>query len=87
MLQAAFVNTDDEPLDIKRQGVFKSAKYGNNTIFYELCEVWYPHPDAPSEARISLLTWREVTANQGTENLILFTIAAMQDIKNISVLA
>jgi len=86
MLQAVFVNTDDSPLDVKRQGVFKSAKHGSTVVFYELCEVWYPHPDAPSDARVSLLTWREVTANQGTENLILFTIAAMRDIKKISVL-
>ena len=65
-----FYNTEESPLDVVRLGVFQSHKraYGD-TVYFELCELHYPHPQAPEYAKIQMLKWMEVAPNFGTKAL------------------
>ena len=84
MLRTAFVNTDDKPRKINRLGLFKCSKIGDRKYFYEMCEVYYPHPDAPDDGSVMIFDWIEVNINPGTESIIELTINAMSSIDNIT---
>lgn len=44
-----FINTDQNPIKIQRMGLFKTVKMGEGrNEFTELCELTYPHPQAPN---------------------------------------
>jgi len=79
-----FVNTNQPPRKIKRLGVFKYQVDDKKFYLYELCEVWYPHPEAPTEANVQLLDWFQVEYEPGTRRLIQAAIDAVHDIKAIS---
>lgn len=79
-----FVNTAQPAKKIKRLGVFKYRIDNNKFHLYELCEVWYPHPEAPEDANIQLLDWIQVEYALGTQNLIKNAIDAVSDAKSIT---
>lgn len=79
-----FVNTNQNPRKIRRLGVFKYTETNNEFTLYELCEVWYRHPEAPNEGNIQLFDWIQVTYELGTKALIRNTINAVNDIKSIT---
>ena len=58
------INITSESLSSKRLGLIKSVKVPagkpNECWYYELCEVTYPHPQAPNDAVITQLDWVEV---------------------------
>jgi len=54
MLQVCFVNTEQEPLETKHVCWHVRDKE-NNLELVEVVEEFYPHPDAPDIARVSLL--------------------------------
>lgn len=79
-----FVNTTQPAKKIKRLGVFKYRIDNNKFHLYELCEVWYPHPEAPDEGSIRILDWIQVDYVPGTQNLITSAIDAVNDIKSLT---
>lgn len=64
MLQCVFVNTEQSPTKIKRYGYFKVVKlpFSNEYGVTELCEVFYPHPDAPEHTLVSVFRFLDVEA-------------------------
>jgi hypothetical protein len=81
---AVFVNTEDSPSKIVRQGVFKYIKRGDETFFFELCEVFYPHPEAPENATVQIYRWLEVSIKPGTEETIKYVVDAMKGISKVT---
>jgi hypothetical protein len=81
-----FVNTNQRPRKIERLGVFKYHIVNDKFYLSELCEVWYPHPEAPDEANIQLLDWINVEYTPGTRKLIENAIDAVKDIGAITTL-
>jgi hypothetical protein len=79
-----FVNTNQTPRKIKRLGVFQYQIRDKKFYLQELCEVWYPHPEAPTEASVQLLDWIQVEYIPGTQNLISSAIDAVKDIKSLT---
>ena len=79
-----FVNTNQPPRKIKRLGVFKYYVRDNKFYLQELCEVYYPHPEAPDEGNIRLLDWFQVEYEPGTQRLIQAAIDGVTDIGAIS---
>jgi len=73
-----FVNTLNPPLSIKGLGFFKYGKHEDEYRFSELCELTYPHPDAPMEVNITLLSWEPVNFPRGFEKTAVAAIDAMQ---------
>jgi len=72
------INTDEYiESNIKRLGLFMKSEF---TGFFELCEVTYPLPEAPENAKCNILEWRKITIPQGTEQLIDQSIKAMAGI-------
>lgn len=82
-MQVCFVNTEQKPLKIKRLGLFKCDKRENKLFVYELCEIFYPHPDAPEDATISLLNFMECVVPIGFGDTIEFTCKGMQGLKSV----
>ena len=62
MIQCVFINTDQQPVKIKRSGFFhvREEPFSHQKNVTELCEVFYPHPDAPKYALISVFKFLEV---------------------------
>lgn len=54
--------------------------------FCELCKVFYPHPDAPEYAKVSVLEFLPVKFPQGFDTTAKFTIDASFGLQKISVL-
>ena len=79
-----FVTANQPPRKIKRLGVFKYIIVDKKFYVSELCEIWYPHPEAPTEANIQVLDWINVEYPIGTDNLIKSAINAVKDIKAIT---
>lgn len=79
-----FVNTNQPPRKIKRLGVFRYQFNEKKFYLYELCEIWYPHPEAPEDANVQLLDWVQVEYVPGTQNLITSAIDAVTDIKSLT---
>ncbi len=79
-----FVNTKENPKKISRLGVFKYLYVGNHFYLFELCELTYPHPEAPDEGNVKLLDWIKVDFQKGTERLIKAAIDAVSDIRSIT---
>lgn len=85
--QVCFVNTDQPPTKIVRLGIFDKQQFSmnsNDIVFYELCEIFYPHPDAPNDAVVSLYQWLRVSHTPGTKQTIAFTIEAMKGLQEIT---
>lgn len=83
-LQVCFVNTEQNPVKIERLGIFNYRKTENNSVvFLELCKVFYPHPEAPEHAVVSLLSFMEVENPERVKESAVFCIEAMKDLQNI----
>lgn len=85
--QFAFINTEDEPLKIERLGVFSYRRDHSNhqkVYFSEMCEIWYPHPQAPEHAKVSVYHWLPVKMKLGTEHLAQQCVDAMMGLQKIS---
>lgn len=83
-MQCVFVNTEQEPTKIKRLGFFRYEVRGSETFVVEMCEVFYPHPDAPEHAIISVYRWLSVEFTYGTDALIKQVVDAMNAIGKIT---
>ena len=85
-MQCVFVNTEQMPLRVERKGVFQYSIKDNRVGVEELCEYFYPHPDAPEHAIVSVFRWTAVDYVFGTEHLITHAIDAVKGIGNITTL-
>lgn len=61
-MQVAFVNTEQPPIEVIHHRIWRHIHYGTHLTdddigAMELVTKVYPHPDAPDEAKIYLLTW------------------------------
>jgi hypothetical protein len=81
-----FINTKEKPIRIIRLGLFRAESKRNHTSFQEMCELVYPHPQAPRNAVVSVYRFMDVRHQLGTMALIKQTIDAMSGIKKITVL-
>lgn len=86
MFQTVFVNTEDKPVKINRLSSFQYSISDNKMYVYELCEVFYKHPDAPNDAIVSIYRFLPVEYTKGTESLIKQAIDAHQAISSITTL-
>jgi hypothetical protein len=82
--QYVFINTEEEPLAIRRAGAFEYQIRGDKLLFSELCELDYKHPDAPEDAIITVYRWLDIEVKEGTEVLIKNAIDAVRGIGKIT---
>lgn len=80
-----FVNTEQKPVKIVRKGIFTYGRNlsDNKLYFSELCEVFYPHPDASEDAVISLLEFLPVSCPLGFETTVTYLIDAVKGLDAI----
>lgn len=81
-----FVNTEQEPIKIKRLGLFRYIIKDSKLILGEFCELFYPHPDAPEDATVSIYRDIEVSYPHGTDSLITHAIDAGSALQRITAL-
>lgn len=75
-VQVCFVNSEQPPVKIVQKKMFTYSRNENDFCFYELCEVFYPHPDAPDCALVSFLNFLPVSCPIGFETSASYTIDA-----------
>jgi hypothetical protein len=83
-MQCVFVNTEQQPLKIKRLNIFEYSIVDGKMRVNELCEYFYPHPQAPENAIVSVYRWTEVEYIKGTDSLIKQAIDAVTAIGKIT---
>ena len=85
--QCAFINTEDNPIKIDRLGLFQChvVDYKSGKLaFSEMCELWYPHPDAPEHAIVSIYRFLSVDILPGTEHLAKQACDAIKGLSKIT---
>ena len=82
-MQCCFVNTEQKPVKIRRMGMYAYSKHENDILVSEWCEVFYPHPDAPEDALVSIYRPLPVTHPVGSDKLIVFAINAVMALDSI----
>lgn len=83
-MQVCFVNTEQLPKKIRRLGFFKvSGRY-----IAEMCEVFYPHPDAPEDAIVSVFRFLPIgKMPDAFTSTVEFTAASMVGLQSVTELA
>lgn len=82
--QCVFVNTNQPASKINRMGFFKVERFGieQKPVLFELCEIFYPHPNAPNHALVSVYRFLPVTVQSPA--LILSIEQAEKALKGFS---
>ena len=79
-----FINTEQPPTKVENLRVFKySYDLDRKLRVFEMCELFYPHPEAPENAIVSIYRWQEVSFALGTEELIKQCVDAMKGITSL----
>jgi len=76
--QVCFVNTHQQPVKIERQGYFSYSKSDKKEHVFELCKVFYPHPDAPEHSYVYVLQFVECEIPIGIGPSIEFVEKSMK---------
>lgn len=77
-MQCVFVNTEQPPKRIRRLGLLVASKRDNKIQVSEMCEVFYPHPDAPNDAVVSVYQFISCKVPMGLDTSVLFVCDAMK---------
>lgn len=84
-MQCAFVNTDQPAKRVMRLGMFYYTRgHDGQLVFRELCEIFYPHPDAPDYAEISVYRFLPVSVSPEAEAIAVLAIDAVRGISKLA---
>jgi len=78
-----YINRENcAPNRVDRYGVFRYVGRPNHKDFrvFELCRLWYPHPEAPDQT-IYLVDWVEVAAPTQTRQMIVNLCESMRGLQ------
>jgi len=83
-----FINTEQKPVKIIRMGFFRytQIQISDKKHISELCEVFYPHPDAPDWAFVSILSFLECEFPNGIADTVNLTMRGMRGFQSVTTL-